>query len=227
VPGLVGSALDPLIGAAGDTRWRRALACSGGGVFAGAVLLAAGATAFWVLLVALLVANPGSGALVGIAQAALMDLAPSERTRNLARWTLAGSFGYVGGPLLLSAAIWIGLGWRAAFAALGLATLPLAIASGRAPRIDTTAPGSLAAGIRSTASALRRREVLCWLVTLEAADLLMDVFHGFLALYLVDVARLEPGAAAMGVAAWTGAGLAGDWLLLRVCAGSKGFATCG
>jgi FSR family fosmidomycin resistance protein-like MFS transporter len=53
-------------------------------------------------------------------------------------------------------------------------------------------------------------------VTLEAADLLLDVFHGFLALYLVDVARLDPRAAAIGVAAWTGAGLVGDWLLLHV-----------
>jgi len=54
------------------------------------------------------------------------------------------------------------------------------------------------------------------LVTLEAADLLLDVFHGFLALYLVDVARLDPRAAAIGVAVWTGAGLVGDWLLLAV-----------
>ena len=46
--------------------------------------------------------------------------------------------------------------------------------------------------------------------------MLLDVFHGFLALYLVDVARLDPGAAAIGVAVWTGAGLLGDWLLLVV-----------
>src|SRR5947207_11280125 len=70
--------------------------------------------------------------------------------------------------------------------------------------------------MRDTLSALRRREVVHWLLTLEAADLLLDVFHGFLALYLVDVVRLDPRAAAIGVAAWTGASLAGDWLLLRV-----------
>jgi FSR family fosmidomycin resistance protein-like MFS transporter len=51
---------------------------------------------------------------------------------------------------------------------------------------------------------------------LEASDLHVDVFHGFLALYLVDVARLHPGAAALGVAVWTGAGLVGDALLLAV-----------
>jgi len=54
------------------------------------------------------------------------------------------------------------------------------------------------------------------LALLEASDLLVDVFHGFLALYLVDVARLDAGAAALGVAVWTGAGLAGDALLLAV-----------
>jgi FSR family fosmidomycin resistance protein-like MFS transporter len=58
--------------------------------------------------------------------------------------------------------------------------------------------------------------VLRWLATIEAAALLVDVFHGFLALYLVEVAHVAPGAAALGVAVWTGAGLAGDWLLLHV-----------
>jgi MFS transporter, FSR family, fosmidomycin resistance protein len=58
--------------------------------------------------------------------------------------------------------------------------------------------------------------VLRWLATLEAADLLLDVFHGFLALYLVDVVGLDPRAAAIGIGVWTGAGLAGDWLLLAV-----------
>jgi len=216
VPGFVGSALDPLIGAAGDTRLRRALITAGGAAFAGAVTLAAGVSAFWALLVALVVANPASGAFVSLAQATLMDLAPRDRERNMARWTLAGSFGYVGGPLLISCALWLGLGWRAALLGLAVAAVPLVVAAGSRPQIIVTQPKALGASIRSTLGVLRRREVLRWLVTLEAADLLLDVFHGFLALYLVDVARLDPGAAAIGVAAWTGAGLVGDWLLLPV-----------
>jgi FSR family fosmidomycin resistance protein-like MFS transporter len=216
VPGFVGSALDPLVGAAGDTRFRRTLITVGGAVFAGAVALAAGASSYWALLVALVVGNPASGAFVSLAQATLMDLAPGERERNMARWTLAGSFGYVGGPLLLSVALWFGLGWRAALLGLAVAAVPLVLAAGRTPRIVAAEPKDLGAGIRSAFAALRRREVLHWLVTLEAADLLLDVFHGFLALYLVDVAGLDASAAAVGVAAWTGAGLLGDWLLLRV-----------
>ena len=66
-------------------------------------------------------------------------------------------------------------------------------------------------GVRT---ALRTRAVLRWLAVLEAGDLLLDVFHGFLALYFVDVAGASPALAAGAVAAWTGAGLAGDALLL-------------
>ena len=69
-------------------------------------------------------------------------------------------------------------------------------------------------------AALRDRTVLRWLALLEAADLLLDVFHGFLALYFVDVAGAGAVEAALAVAVWTGAGLVGDaallWLLRRV-----------
>jgi FSR family fosmidomycin resistance protein-like MFS transporter len=65
-------------------------------------------------------------------------------------------------------------------------------------------------------AALRNRDVLRWLALLEASDLLLDVFHGFLALYFVDVAGVTPVEAALAVAIWTGAGLAGDGALLLV-----------
>jgi len=58
--------------------------------------------------------------------------------------------------------------------------------------------------------------VLRWLATLQTADLLLDVFHGFLALYFVDVAGVGAVEAALAVAIWTGAGFAGDLLLLAV-----------
>jgi MFS transporter, FSR family, fosmidomycin resistance protein len=216
VPGLIGSALDPLIGAAGDTSRRRALLVLGGVGFMISTALSAGAFGFWTLLIALVIGNPAVGAFVSLAQATLMDLAPAQRERNMARWTLSGSFGYVGGPILLSAALWLGLGWRAAVASLALLALPLTAAASRTPRIAPQEPQTLGASLATAFAALRRREVLRWLATLEAADLLLDVFHGFLALYLVDVARFDPRAAAIGVAVWTGAGLAGDWLLLHV-----------
>lgn len=69
-------------------------------------------------------------------------------------------------------------------------------------------------GVAAALAELRRREVLRWLAMLEAADLLLDVFHGFLALYFVDVVGSRPVGGALAVAVWTGAGLAGDALLL-------------
>jgi len=116
IPGFVGCALDPLIGAAGDTSRRRALIVLGGVGLVVSTALSAGAVGFWMLLGALALGNPAVGAFVSLAQATLMDLAPADRERSMARWTLAGSFGYVGGPLVLAAVLWLGLGWRAAVA---------------------------------------------------------------------------------------------------------------
>jgi FSR family fosmidomycin resistance protein-like MFS transporter len=214
IPGFVGSALDPLVGMAGDTSRRRALILVGGLVFALSAALTAAAGGFWLLLAALVVGNPATGAFVSLAQATLMDADPPQRARNMARWTLAGSFGYVGGPLLLVLAVWAGVGWRGAIAALAVAAVPLALAALRfpSPRPDGAPP--LGQAVRDALAAVRQREVLRVLLLLESADLLLDVFHGFLALYLVDAAGQTPSTAALGVGVWTGAGLLGDWLLL-------------
>jgi len=216
IPGFVGSALDPLIGVAGDTSRRRALLLAGGIGFAVSAGLSSAAFGFWTLLVALVVGNPATGAFVSLAQATLMDLAPDTRERNMARWTLAGSCGYVGGPLIIAGAIVAGVGWRVPIALLAACAVGLTFAARNIPSPDATEPLSLRASVTHAVSALRRREVLRWLALLESADLLLDVFHGFLALYLVDVVHFDPRAAAVGVAVWTGAGLLGDWLLLFV-----------
>ena len=209
-----------MIGVLGDTPRRRALMVLGGVAFAVSAALTSVAVGFWTLLVALVIGYPATGAFVSLAQATLMDSAPAERERNMARWTLAGSFGYVGGPLLLAAALWLGLGWRAVAFALALVALPLALALRRVP-VPSAEP-DLSGAWHHAFAALRRREVLRRLAVLEAADLLMDVFHGYLALYFVDVAKTDAGAAALGVAVWTGAGLIGDAALLWVLRRMRG-----
>lgn len=214
IPGIVGSALDPLIGVLGDTGRRRIVMTLGGLAFAVSVALTSAAVGLGTLVAALVIGNPASGALVSLAQATLMDLAPAERERNMARWTLAGSFGYVGGPLLLAGALWLGLGWRAPLAVLAAAAIPLALAVRRLPHVPAAA--DLSGAWHHAFAALRRVDVLRRLAVLEAADLLLDVFQGYLALYFVDVAHVDAGIAALGVAVWTGAGLVGDWLLLWV-----------
>ena len=186
----------------------------GGLAFAVSAAVTAAAGSFWLLLAALLIGNPASGAFVSLAQATLMDADPPRRARNMARWTLAGSFGYVGGPILLLVAAYLGFGWRGAIAALAVAALPLTLATLRFPTPRRETAPRLAHAVRDALAAVRRRDVLRLLLTLEAADLLLDVFHGFLALYLVDAAGQTPSTAALGVGVWTGAGLVGDWLLL-------------
>jgi FSR family fosmidomycin resistance protein-like MFS transporter len=178
--------------------------------------LSAGALGLWMLLVALVIGNPAVGAFVSLAQATLMDLEPARRERNMARWALAGSFGYVGGPALLAGALWLGLGSRAALAGLAVAAVALTVAAQRLPAAAGSDGESLRSNLVHALAALRRRDVLHRLALLEASDLLLDVFHGFLALYLVDVARFDARAAALGVGVWTGAGLIGDALLLAV-----------
>jgi MFS transporter, FSR family, fosmidomycin resistance protein len=216
IPGFVGSALDPLIGAVGDTRRRRAVLVVGGLGFALSAVFSSFALGFTTLLVALVIGNPSAGAFVGLSQATLMDLEPGHRERNMARWTLAGSFGYVGGPLLLAAALFVGFGWRPALFALGVCALPLTWWARRLPRGEDVEGRSLRDGLVHAAHAMRGSDVLRWLALLEAADLLLDVFHGFLALYFVDVAHVDARSAALAVAIWTGAGLVGDWALLVV-----------
>ena len=218
IPGFIGSALDPLVGVLGDGGRRRALLVVGGLAFALSAALTAASVGFWTLLVALLIANPATGAFVSLSQATLMDLEPARRERNMAWWTLAGSVGYVAGPVVLAAAVWLGIGWRGVSLVLALATLPLVASVHRLPRAAARARESVAAAILRALGELRRREVLRWVLLLEAADLLLDVFHAFLALYLVDVAGFDPVDAALGVAMWTGAGLVGDALLVPLLA---------
>lgn len=218
IPGFVGSALDPLIGVLGDTPRRRALIVAGGVAFALSAALTSTAVGFWTLLVALVLGNPASGAFVSLAQATLMDSDPAGRDRNMARWTLAGSIGYVAGPVLIAGGVVLGLSWRGVLLGLAVAALPLAFAARR-----VTGRPSPPEAVRGLSRALRDREVLRWLALLEAADLLLDVFHGFLALYFVDVAGVSAVDAALAVAVWTGAGLVGDAALLWVLRRVSGF----
>jgi FSR family fosmidomycin resistance protein-like MFS transporter len=214
IPGVIGSGLDPLIGVLGDTGRRRAALLLGGLGFALSAALTSVSVGFWTLLVALVIGHPASGAFVSLSQATLMDLGPERREPRMAWWTLAGSVGYVGGPVLLAAAIWIGIGWRGALFALALGALPLAFATRRVAMPVPKDGVSVCRALRGAVGALRRREVLRWLAVLEASDLLLDVFHGFLALYFVDVAGSSAVEASLAVAVWTGAGLVGDALLI-------------
>jgi len=230
LPGLIGNMIEPFLGILADTGRRRALILGGGVFFAAALLFISRAPNYLGLLLAASLFNPSSGAFVSLSQATLMDSLPERHEQNMARWTFAGSLGVVAGPLALSAAVSLGWGWRGLFAALaGFSLLALFIAwrslpAGR-PLLPANGeaasspeppapPVSFAQSARRALQALRRKEVLRWLVLLEFSDLMLDVLYSYLALYLVDVAGLNFQTAALAVAVWTGVGLLGDLLLI-------------
>jgi MFS transporter, FSR family, fosmidomycin resistance protein len=214
VPGLASLVLEPAIGVLGDMGRRRVLVFAGGLGFVVALLLAAVAPGFGLLLGAFLLMFPSSGAFVSLSQATLMDLAPAMRERNMARWTLAGSIGVAAGPLLFAAT----QSWRWTFAGLAVVALVLT-ALARSLPFDGRGERS---GFRTALAALRRRDVLRWLALLELQDLGGDVLYGYLALYFVDVVGVSTTTAALVVAVWTGADLVGNLVLLRVLRRMRG-----
>jgi FSR family fosmidomycin resistance protein-like MFS transporter len=220
LPGILGNMLEPILGILGDV-WRRRVLILGGGVFfALACFLTAVSRNFLFLLISFVVFFPASGAFVSLTQATLMDAAPARHEQNMARWTFAGSLGVFCGPVLLGGAVLLGLGWRGGFTAVALlAALMVAAAWRVLPTLPVKLlPGSrradLWAGILAALKALRKRAVLRWLVLLEFSDLMLDGLYGYLALYFVDVAGFSAAQAALAVAAWTGCGLLGDFLLI-------------
>jgi FSR family fosmidomycin resistance protein-like MFS transporter len=238
LPMLFGNAVEPAVNLLGDTRRRRVLILSGGACFALALALVASSRGFWSLLLAFLVFNPASGAFVGLSQATLMDDAPARREQNMARWVFSGSLGIVAGALAVGAAAAAGAGWRACFGAMTLVALIVWLRArrlrfdARASFDDQAQPAqefrqderddveeggaqlSFVEGARAALRALRRGEVWRWLVLLEVASVMFDAFHGYLALYFVDVVGAGEARASLAVAVGSIAVLAGDFLLI-------------
>ena len=233
VPLLAGGLLElPLGVLAGDGRRRRLAILGGGILFVLTLLGVAVASSFAVLLAAFIAFYPASGAFVSLTQAELMDAWPDRQARHMARWDLAGSAGALAGPLLLTAVLAAGGGWRAGFWALAavsaLTWLGAFLRRTPEPPVTTEPPVTGAAAeepaekrssaerARETLAALRTWGTLRWLLLIEVANLLVDVFTGFLALYLVDVVHLPPAVAALAIAIRLGAALAGDAALIAI-----------
>ena len=217
LPYLVGSAIEPAIGILGDS-WRRKLLIAGGGiVFALSLLLIALGQSFLPLLLAFVLMFPASGAFVSLSQATLMDLNPARHDQLMARWTLFGSIGVVGGSLLLSGAlVWLG-SWRPLYLAFAVLMVGLVLATlvQPHPRKDSqSVQATFGGGVRATLQALRSPTILRWLVLLDLADLMGDVLLEFVALYFVDVVALSGAGAALAVTTLSVAGLLGNILVI-------------
>ena len=161
------------------------------------------------LLVAFALLYPASGAFVSLSQASLMDLEPERREHNMARWTVAG----VGRRDRRAAAPGRrprGPGSAGAGCSPALAVVDARACCSPCGRVPGRGAEAERLRVRDALRAITRREVLRWLLLLELADLLLDVFVGFLALYLVDEAGASHATAGLAVALWAGAGLAGS-----------------
>jgi FSR family fosmidomycin resistance protein-like MFS transporter len=207
---------------------RRRLVILGGGIlFVFTLLAVASARSFAVLLAAFVAFYPASGAFVSLTQAEIMDAWPERQAQVMARWDLAGAAGAVAGPLLLTAVLasggaggpdtwcWPGSArWSGSARCCEAGQRP----DGRAATTEAEEAGQRpwTARIREIGTALRDWGTLRWLLLIEVADLLVDVFTGFLALYLVDVAHLTPAVAALAIAVRLGAALAGDAALIVI-----------
>jgi FSR family fosmidomycin resistance protein-like MFS transporter len=226
VPGIIGSLVEPFLGILADTWKRRVLILGSGCIFIFAGLLAAASQSFLPLLLAYILSYPASGGYVGLSQAVLMDLEPDRHEQNMARWTFAGSLAVVTGPLLVAGAVALGWSWRVPFWAVAGFGAMVLVVSWQAylshpvtahAREDAQTEGvktSFWQGLRRAWQALKRKDVLRWLVLLEFSDLMLDTLYSFLALYLVDVAGLPAEMGVLAVSIWTGVGLLGDFLLI-------------
>ncbi|MBI2841344.1 MAG: MFS transporter [Acidobacteria bacterium] len=226
LPCFLASFIEPLIGLLGDAGRRRVLIVGGGTCMALALLVVGSAHTFPVLLIALLVLAPASGAFVSLSQASLMDSNAFRHEHLMARWTFAGSLGLVVGPLVLAGAMWMGVGWNGLFLALACSAIALTALAARADFGEHNGPAAMniRSGLRGALQAIRRSEVWRWLLLLVFSDFMLDVLLGFLALYLVDVAHVTPGTAWTAVAVWSGVGLLGDALLIPLLEKVRGLA---
>ena len=217
LPNLSSNLIEPVLGILGDVGRRRSLILGGGLVFGLALLLTALSQSFLLLLLSFLIFYPASGAFVSLSQATLMDSDPSRHEHNMARWTFAGSLGVVAGPIALTGAAALALGWRGLFLFFAGLALVLLTVAWRFPFSDgreAAEQTSFAEGMRGALRALRRRDVLRWLTLLQFSDMMLDILLGFLALYMVDVGKVTPAQGGIAVAIWTGLGLLGDLLLI-------------
>jgi FSR family fosmidomycin resistance protein-like MFS transporter len=202
IPHVIGTLIEPVIMLLGDTNLRKWLILAGGLGVVTAMFLIATAAGFPMLLLAMVISYPASGAFVTLSQATLMDLNPGREPQMMARWTVAGSLGNLIGPLFVAAGFTLALGWRWIFIVLAILALLLTLvvlfrhfpdqtSTAYPPGVDGIGTSQRLLVMRTVFAnlreAVRNAELLRWTVLLQFSDLLLDVFIGFAPLFLTDV----------------------------------------
>jgi FSR family fosmidomycin resistance protein-like MFS transporter len=221
LPGILNTAIEPVLMLLGDTRYRRHIILAGGVAIILSLIAIASTQSFVVVLIALVIGYPASGAFVSLSQATLMDLNPGREPQMMARWTVAGSAANLLGPLLLAGGFALGFGWRWAYFALaGLCLILVALTWRREiplhPKQQTLPPSenigkTLLAGLWE---AIRNPRLMRWLILLPFSDLLLDVLTGYLPLYFTDVTGVNVAQASLMMSALMLAGLVSNIALV-------------
>jgi predicted MFS family arabinose efflux permease len=187
-----------------------------------AFALAARAHGFVALSAAFTLAYIAGSAALGLSETTLVEIAP-DTDRALARWTLFAALGDVLSPLLVAAAVAIGLGWRHVFgvAALSWALVAAALARAHFPNAAPVSEEGEPGPIESLKVALGERELLRWAGVALLCHMLDEVFLGFAGLHLRDAVGLGPSETAWTLAAFVAGTLAGLSLLERFRSGIR------
>lgn len=226
LPHLIGVLIEWILMLLGDTRLRKGLVV-GGGVTIGLAALLIGSTptadwGFWMLLSATILTFLASGAFVTLAQGSLMDLHPGKEERMMVRWSLAGSLGNLAGPVLLAGVFAAGLTWRWGYFGLAVAALLLSALTALYPF-----PAPLTSLSRGTAwrdefknmitgalSVVRSAALVRWLILLELADLMMDVFLSYAPLYFANIVKLDVVQTSLALGAMMAGSVLADLLVV-------------
>jgi len=221
LPGILNIFIEPVLMLLGDTALRKRLVLAGGICMSCGLLLIASVQSFPPLLIALIVIFPASGAFVSLSQATLMDLNPGREAHWMARWTVAGSLANLVAPLLMAGGFALGMSWRWGYVAAALGGACLVVAAWNSvfpPRSNDLPVGGPLAELtdllRGLWDTLQNLRLLRWVALLDLADLLMDIFTGYSALYFADVVGLNESQTGLVLSLLMLASLAGDLVLL-------------
>ena len=223
LPGIINTFVEPMLMLLGDTRLRKHLMLSGGLTIILSLVAIAGTHSYLLVLVAMVVAFPASGAFVSLSQATLMDLNPGREPQMMARWTASGAVANLLGPLILAAGFALGFGWRWAYFAMAGLCLVLVVLTWfrKIPLHPAVAPAALADHHgpnlpKGLWDALRNPALMGRFALLQLSDLLLDVLTGYLPLYFTDVAGFSLAQAGLMMSVLMGAGLVSNILLIPI-----------
>jgi MFS family permease len=193
--GISSLVFEPAFNLFSDHGSRRRWMVAGFAALVASYVLAGGVTGFVPLALAFAVMFPATGAVLGLAQAALIDLMPGNPTRAMLRWVAFGSIGDLVAPLATTSILALGLGWRGLcwIGASIWSALALAIGSRRFPKQaqpegDDPAIGLLA-GFRT---ALRNPLLLRWGALSIIPTMMDEILLTFATLYLHDTLHANP-----------------------------------